>query len=186
MGSHGLHYYTQKEGGGELRSHVSPGMATKKKKKIRKKKRNRDKIIKRFKNTFFPFFRVSLALAIRPIATPQHCRLGGIHLTTLLRCLWLSTPGVILAAQGWGHPTRQRPKRWVAKFQASAAGQREDISACIRGRKDALSHSALCRKPWQRTVWFSLYFSSLNFVVSLGSRLWIQHCSERGDTERGG
>lgn len=41
MGSHGLHYYTQKEeGGGELRSHVSPGIAKKKKKekKIKEKK----------------------------------------------------------------------------------------------------------------------------------------------------
>ena len=103
MGSLGLHYYTQKEeGGGELRSHVSPGIAKKKKKKrkLRKKKRNRDKIIKRFKNTFYALSRVSLALAIRPIATSQHCPLGGIHLTTLLRGLWLTTPGVILAAQG--------------------------------------------------------------------------------------
>ena len=73
----------------------------KQKKKLReKKKRNRDKIVKRFSNTFFPLFRVSLTLAIRPIATPQHCPLGGIHLTTLLRCLWFTTPGVILAAQG--------------------------------------------------------------------------------------
>ena len=83
----------------------------KKKRKLRKKKRNRDKIIKRFKNTFYALSRVSLALAIRPIATSQHCPLGGIHLTTLLRGLWLTTPGVILAAQGWEEVTPQDKDR---------------------------------------------------------------------------